>query len=250
VLAECESVADAKRRCLQLPESFRSRSGQTVKTRAAALRLVAAYERIEDAFLAEIWPKHEIVIRQARERIEAELLSKQDEVFTYVIESLAMRDPRQAIPLYLVSDAPSPGGFTHRYRGGGVCFVGVDGASGSMLHETVIHESIHALDIATDEQETALQVLRKRLREKGFGPRSQAYRDVPHTVIFVQAAETVKRLLDPQHKHYGDVSGYYENVPEATRAVRENWEAHLHGKLPLERAIGQIVDATIRLFEK
>jgi hypothetical protein len=110
--------------------------------------------------------------------------------------------------------------------------------------ETVLHECIHALDISTQSQPTALQVLRKDLQAAGLAPRSEMMRSVPHTLMFVQAGETVRRLLNPEHKHYGDVAGYYAKVPEAVAAVREPWTAYLDEKLTRDAAIKQIVEKT------
>lgn len=247
-LGDCASVAEARRACAELPESFASRSGRTVRLRDAAMQLLSAYERIEAEFLRELWPRHRVAIERARRELEAALLLREERCFAFILEHLAMEDPRRPIPVYLVAEAPYPQGFSHRYRDGGVCFVGVEQLTGSLLCEIVIHEAIHALDIATLEQPTVLQTLRKRLLEGGFAPRSEAYRDVPHTVIFVQAAETVRRLIEPSHKHYGDVEGYYAKVPLAVKVVRMNWEAHLHGKISLARVIDQMIAATIAAY--
>jgi hypothetical protein len=245
-LGECSSAAEAHDRCVELPETFRSRTGRTVELRSAALRLVAAYAPCEPAFLAEIWPRHRTRLEQAHKRIAADLLPHEAACFAYMLDCLAMQDPHRSVPVYLVAEAPDPGGFTHRYRGGGVCFVGLEQNDGTLLYEMILHEAIHALDIATEGQNTALQVLRQRLRAAGCDSRSPTYRDVPHTLMFVQAGETIRRQLDPAHRHYGDVAGYYAKVPAAAAAVRPNWEAYLHEKLPRERALEQIVQTAVR----
>jgi hypothetical protein len=153
-----------------------------------------------------------------------------------------MTDAQRVIPVYLVALAPQPGASTHRQRGGGggVCIVGIDPGREGLMIETVLHESIHALDVSTDKQETVLNLLRSALREAGHTPRSATLRDVPHTLIFVQAGETVRRLIDPAHKHYGDVAGYYAKVPEEVAAVREPWTMFLDGRLGRQEAIREI----------
>jgi hypothetical protein len=68
-------------------------------------------------------------------------------------------------------------------------------------------------------------------------------RDVPHTLMFVHAGETVRRNIDADHRHYGDVSGYYAKVPRATNAVRGPWIDYLDGKTSRDEALERIVDA-------
>ena len=246
-LAGCESAAEAKELFPQLPESFSMRDGRKLPLRDMAVRLADALAGAEPGFMSETWPGHKAKLEEARTRIAAELLPKESECFAHLLKSLAMSDPGLPIPVYLVAEAPEPGAFTHRKRGGGgVCFVGLDSASGTQLYETILHESIHALDIATDAQDTVLQIMRRKLREAGIGPTDKRFRDVPHTLMFVQAAETVRAVLDPQHKHYGDVYGYYPKVPEATQAVRPQWEAHLRGDITREQAIDRIVGEAVK----
>ena len=110
-----------------------------------------------------------------------------------------------------------------------------------MLCEMVIHESIHALDLSTLAQDTVLVALRRELTAAGRGPSTPEFRDVPHTVMFVEAGEVVRRVLDAAHKHYGDVEGYYAKVPQAVSAVREPWIAYLDKKTDREAAIRAIV---------
>ena len=150
-----------------------------------------AYARLERAFREQIWPRHRKLIEQTRTVLTEKLLPKQAACFEYVLDRLGMQDPRLTIPVYLVAEGPTPGAFTHRRRGGGgVCFVSADSGSAALWPEIVLHESIHALDLATADQDTALQCVRKGLREAKIDPKDPLARDVPHTLMFVQAGET------------------------------------------------------------
>jgi hypothetical protein len=153
-----------------------------------------------------------------------------------------MQDLHLEIPVYLVAEAPFPQAVTHRRRGGGgICFVGLSELKGLLLCETVLHEATHALDVATRDSGSVLVDLQERLRTAGFGPGTPAYRDVPHTVIFVQAGETVRRLLDSAHRHYGEVCGYYAKVPAAAEAVRAWWPPYLDGAIGHAEVVERIV---------
>jgi hypothetical protein len=65
--------------------------------------------------------------------------------------------------------------------------------------------------------------------------------DFVHTLMFVQAAGTVRRVLDPGHKDYGDVDGYYAKVPRAAAVVVPAWRDYLDGKISREAAVEKIV---------
>lgn len=243
-LVEAADVTAARKIAETLPAEFQSVTGAKLPLRDLATRLTTAYEPIEAGFIERIWPEHERKLRATRARLETDLLPHAARCLEYIERSFGMEDAQATIPIYLVAAAPSPGAFTHRRRGGGgVCFVGADERA-ELLIETVLHECVHALDLSTQSQPTALNVLRKELQAAGLPPRSEMMRSVPHTLMFVQAGETVRRLLVPGHKHYGDVAGYYAKVPEAVTAVREPWTAYLDEKLSREAAIKQIVERT------
>lgn len=251
LLAQCTSAADAVAACGNLPESFKPASGGEVQLRDGAVALATAYSAIEPAFLETVWPRHREQIEGARLGLTRDLLKKQDQCFEFITTSLAMNVSDLTVPVYLVAESPAPGGFTHRQRGGGgVCFIGVEHASGSLLDEVVLHESIHVLDLATQSQDTVLQVLRRKLVENGVPRTDSAWRDLPHTLMFVQAGETVRRLLDESHRDYGEVAGYYDKVPEAAACVRPAWRHHLEGAATAPEAIDEMVRALLARREQ
>jgi hypothetical protein len=65
--------------------------------------------------------------------------------------------------------------------------------------------------------------------------------DFVHTVMFVQAAGTVRRVLDPNHRDYGDVKGYYARVGRAAEVVVPAWRDYLDGRIDREAAVERIV---------
>lgn len=227
----------------KLPGRVHRRDGLAIKARQPARALSRVYLEMEPLFLKELWPQRREQIEAARARIEQNLLPRQAECLADICEKIAMPLAPIEIPVVLVADGPPPQGFTHQRRGGAVCFVGVAGLDDSLLYEVVLHEATHALDAAAGNAPTALMALDEKLVARGFRGYSPVRRDVPHTIFFVQAADTVRRLLNPAHEDYGDVRGYYGKIPDAVAAVRPNWNAFLRGEISRDEALERIVQA-------
>ncbi len=220
---------------------------QPVQTREKAIQLAKALMLIEKPFREKIWPQHKTAIEQAAVRVTTKLIPKERECFAYITKNLGMEDTDYTLPVYLVAESPAPGGFTN-WQGDrhGVCFVGIDNNKGSQLFETVLHESIHALDLETKGKENVLEDIRNRLKKAGVAERDPDMRNVAHTIMFIQAAETVRRFVDPTHKHYGDVAGYYAKVPVVAKIELPIWIAYLDGKISREAAISQIIEGILK----
>lgn len=242
-LWSCQNAAEAAELATRLPETFEPRGRKPIKLRAGAMALVEAYRPLEPLYLQHHWLYHRRQIEAARDQLGRMLEPRQAACLEDICRSLDAAPPRDlTIPVLLVADAPEPAAFTHRARGvGAVCIVSATDTSGTTLCETVLHECIHAVDIATAERPTVLNELRRRLAAAGLSPRDRLARDVPHTLMFVQAAATVRSLLDPQHVPYGESAGYYAKVPQAAAAVVATWQQHLAGELTREQALERIV---------
>ncbi len=226
----------------QLPESFSlPGGGKPIELRKHALELAEALAALEPAFLERIWPEHLRAIDAANATFGELLTPKESVALEFLTKSLGFTDDGQLLPVFLVFQAPAPGAITHRdEKERGVCFVGVDGLSGSLLVETLLHELTHAFDV-NDKGESVLARLRKHLEAKGISRRDRAWRDVPHTLMFVQAGETVRRVLAPAHVHYGESQGYYKKVAAVAELELPVWKAHLDGQKTLEQALEEIV---------
>ncbi len=244
-LQDCRTLGQIGEAFRALPESWAPRSGgASVALRAGAERCFAGLKQVERPFLEELWPAHEDEIAGALALIQPTFEARLPACLAYHMERLGMKDPELEIPVYLVAEAPFPGAVTHRGREGrGVCFVAVKGVEKTQLYETVLHEATHALDLAT-EGASVLEDLRARLRAAGLTPSDRELRDVPHTLMFVQAAESIRRTVDPAHRDYGEVSGYYGRIGPSAELVRGFWRDHLDGKLTREQALEGIVVST------
>lgn len=217
---------------------------QEVESPALRDVFVDAAQEMEQAFpvfLKTVWPEHERAILAARERIEKDFRPVEAKAFRYMLDSLDMVDPAAEIPVYLVARGPWPEAFTRRtYGGGTVVFVGVlrEQHQGTLLYEILLHEATHALDMTARESPHALMRLRDLLRERGVEDRS-LLRTVPHNLMFIQAGETIRRFVDPEHVDYGVVSEYYDRAEHAW-TEREIWHRYLAGETTLDGALAEI----------
>lgn len=237
----CRKASDLEAAFTRLPETFVASTGDTLHVLPQSLALAKTLEAAEPWFLETVWPEHARTLAAATDTLQELLLPREDACFHSVTAALAMGHPVVVIPVYLVAQAPPPGGVTLRGPTGAVSMVGVDGITGFDLVEVVLHEAIHALDVATAQEPTVLQRLRQSLQEGGVPRTDPRYRDIPHAVIFLQAAATVREVLDPEHRDYGETHGAYDRMKKTLAVVRPLWEARLEGSVPVEVAIRRIV---------
>jgi hypothetical protein len=174
------------------------------------------------------------------ERVRRVLGPIEDQCINHIHECLELAQVNHQLPVILVGSMAFPGAFTAWSDiTGAICFVGVDGLDGTALIETVLHEATHGFEvISPGRRDSILAKLGQRVREAL--PDDRAILDVPHSLIFVQAAETVRRLVDPEHVHYGVTHTYYDRVP-TSRPVLEHWVRHLDGEIDTESAVQAIV---------
>jgi hypothetical protein len=112
-----------------------------------------------------------------------------------------------------------------------------------------MHEAIHALDLENAGDGNVLEALRSRLKKAGMGENDVAVVQGAHLLVFIQAGETVRRLIDPSHRHYGDVRGVYQYaaLQPLANIARPVWVDYLDNKIAREEAINKIVDGFLKV---
>lgn len=245
LLGACATAKDVRTAFAGASETLELRSGKKVELRKGAVRLAEALEPSEAAYLEKIWPAHQSEIRRAESEIATGFQPKAAQCLDYVAKHLSLTVPEDALAVGLVCEAPAPGAVTQRDdHDRGISFVAVHGVAGTQLFETILHETMHTLDLAT-KSGSVLDDLRARLEKAGITRQDREWRDVPHTMMFVQAGETIRRLVDPKHEHYGVVAGYYPKVKMVADIERPIWIEYLDGKLKREEATEKIVAAIV-----
>lgn len=248
-LGDCRSVREIQERLAELPESWArplpGGSTREVPLRALATRLARSLAAVEEHWLEQVWPAHEERLAARREQLEAQLGGERGgALYRELCTRMRMQARELCVPVVLVSRAPWPGAVTFRdAQGAGICIVGIEGLSESLLAEVVVHESIHALDLATADQETLLMALRRALEKAGLDPRGRRVQDSAHALFFVFAEELVRRRLDPEHVAYGEREGVYARLDAPVEATRALVRELLDGALATDDFLAALVEA-------
>ncbi len=227
----------------ELPEPY-NRRGREISIRAPALRLATALQGLLPGFLENEWPERRAALEARVAYLDAEFMPRHREALAYMMESLAILDPGITVPVFLVTATNPPGAMTYFLHGGApatVIDVEVGGAA-DLLLETVLHESCHALDMASRDSASAFAVLRGLLEDRDLTRADDAFHTIPHTLMFVQAEETMRRLFNPDHRAYGDVTDLYERTGVTADVEREVWSRFLDGEQAREAALREIVE--------
>lgn len=236
MIAEAESLDELREQAPSLPDD-----ADGVPLREVVGAGVRALELAGPLYWENAAEPRRSAIRHAIARLERILEPVEDACLEFLASGLGLARPDVEIPVFLVVDAPRPGAFTSRSRRtGAACFVSISEHPGTDLVEMVLHEAGHAL---TAFGELPAGSPLHRLEEAVLGAgiaRPDPRAELAHALLFVHAAETVRRLIDPLHTHYGDAHGYYAKVP-VSAVVRRHWTAHLDGDLTPGAAVDAIV---------
>jgi len=239
-LPGCETAADVRAAFEGAPASVTVRGGASVELRAPALAIADALVAAEEA-LAPLSKEHRARVAVVRKSWQEGVGAREGELIAYHLASLGMSDPGLVLPVFLVADAPWPGAVTVRdAEGRGVSFVGANAATGSALLEVILHEVTHSLDLAAGER-SALGELRTKLAKAGLDPRDRRLFDLPHGLMFVQSAASIRHVVAPDHRDYGESEDVYLRLGPSAEALRGLWTDHLEGKLGREEALDGIV---------
>lgn len=212
----------------ELPEK-KEVGGHTVLLRAAAVRLARAMVEIEATYRKGPYRVHSDAIAVAANDLAARLVPHEAAILRAIEADMALPGGARPIIVTLVSDAPYPGIFAADARGRVMaCFVRVRGLDGSALVETVLHESLHALDEMTVRESTAMNALRAALAKRGIDEANSNAEMAINTVTFAEAASLVRRFVDPKHRPLGE-SGFYTLYPPAPEIVQA-WSRHVEGE--------------------
>lgn len=213
----------------QLPER-KDVGGRMVSFRAGAVRLARAMSAAEGPFKRGPYREHAAAIALAAKDLGTHLVPHEAAIMHAIEADMGLPDGARPVVITLVDDAPFPGIFAADARGRTMAsFVRVRGLEGSVLVETVLSESLHALDEMTVREPTALNALRKALARRGVDDSDSNAEMAITTVTSAEAASLVRRFVDPAHRALGE-SGFYTLYPPAP-AIVDAWSRHVdHGE--------------------
>jgi hypothetical protein len=227
----------------ELPEPY-ERRGREISIRDDAVRLATVIQELTPDFTRVLWPARKAELDRRIAYLQTDFMPEHQEALVFMMQSLAIPDPEMTVPVFLVNATNPPGAMTYYLRGGApVCVIDVNvGGVGDLLLETILHESCHTLDLASRDTGSAFATLRALLKERGLSRNDEAYNTVPHTLMFVQAEETMRRLFNPDHLAYGEATDLYERTGVTAVVEREIWPRYLDGELSRDEALRTIVE--------
>lgn len=221
--------------------------GREVSVRDDAVALAKALEELVPGFTQTLWTERRKTLEAEIERLGTSFLPDHRRALAYMLQSLGIDDPGIEVPVFLATEIHPPGASTyHLADGEPACVISLAALQGpGLLEETILHESTHALDIASQGKGSAFETLRDLLAERGVERRDRRYQDVPHVLMFVQAEATMRRIYDPDHVGYAEAAGVYPRFGEAAEVERRIWPRYLDGHLGRDEALRQIVDELV-----
>jgi hypothetical protein len=245
-LLDKPSASELLQRFEELPEPMQ-RAGREVSVRDDAIALARALAEHLPVFTETLWPTRRQQLETVVERLRSSFVPEHQRALAFMMRSLRIADPTIEVPVFLVTECHPPGASTY-YLGDGepASVLGLSSLEGKgLLEETILHEATHALDIASQGQGSVFETLREQLLERGVARRDVLFQDIPHTLMFVQAEETMRRIYDPQHLGYGNATDLYERLGNTAQVERRIWPLVLDGQIETDAALRQIVDALV-----
>lgn len=239
-LGSATGASDLLRAYASLPVT-REVGGKVVALRALATRLARTMEATEMAYRRGPYRAHAVEIAAAAKELQGRLLPKEEAIMAAITADMALPNLDRPIVLTLVGDAPYPGIFAADARGRTMAsFVRVRGLDGGALFETVLHESLHAIDEFTVREPTGMNMLRSALGRRGIDESDPNLEMAVNTLTAAEAASLVRRFADPGHRPLGE-SGFYALFPPAP-AIVAAWDRHLAGE-PIDTTADAIARA-------
>ena len=239
-LTQCQTASMLGAWTDKIPERFRLRSGMVVTPRETLSPYTEALVEAEPAYMQSTWPVHREPLLEAKKKLDNVFNEQGAELLEFITDKLDIETDHRPLRIYLTPATPLEGGSTCSARGVGVVsFVNISGASEAKMIEVVLHEAIHALDLRSQGKPTVLNLIRKKLIQSGIQPNNSLFRDLPHAVVFVQAAETVLRYLHPEPHEFQQDPSFFNLSPEIVKTVPLKWKAYLDGSMSRE----EIIDA-------
>jgi len=238
-LTGCNNSAEAIEAFSQLPEAVR---GGKIPVREGALRLARALSTLEQPFLKTMWPQRKAALEKSVAQVDKLLEPKVEPSLTFIAKHLRLGEiPPAPFDFYLVTETPDPGSITYFLLGGRkISIVGLTANSDQQaLFTTMLFEATHVLRYITTKG-NVLTELADRSQKAGI--KEETSQNMLNTLIFVQAAETVRRITSKTTKPQSAT-----RFPNATIVI-PIWANYLDGKLTSEEEVlAQIVDGFRKL---
>lgn len=200
-----------------------------------------------DEFITSLWPTMKAALDAATTRVRKDLAHREQQCLRFICDSLHLESNTRAHAVYLVETAPRPGAYSGQGPSDShLSVAAVRAHPERLLTEVVLHEVVHQIEGAPaglGKVDSVMRRLRGALLELEGHADREILRELPHMLVFVQAAEAVRRFIDPDHVDYGLRGNYYLRLGPTGAVVRDQWLSVLRGECSDEAALGGMVAA-------
>ncbi len=185
-----------------------------------------------------VFARHKVRLDSAIEFLENKFMPHEDLLYEQLALSLNY-EFRPPMPVYLVGAGTMKGAFTSEPS---LTVINVAELQDMDVAELVLHEVVHgAENLNQTRPQSALAVLNAELKARNKGER---FPSAWHALIFWNAGELTKRLLDKSHTQYGDRYGVYQRAFARERELYSRyWNAYLDGKMTMREALVEVANA-------
>ena len=217
------------------PEDLFQKIQQTLEEIARAisdnlLHAMPVYE-------SRVFPAHKPRLDSALDFLEKTFLPREQLLYRELARSLsyAFKPP---MPVYLTGSGTTRGAFTSEPS---LTVINVSDLNDMDVAELVLHEVVHgAENLNQSRSQSALAILNAELKARD---KSASFPSAWHALIFWNAGELTRRLLDPNHTQYGDRYGVYKRDFARERELYSRyWNAWLDGKMSLREALADVAE--------
>jgi len=213
--------------------------GGELDASAAVKAIQKALDESRSEFEAKLWPEGQKEVEACIDSFERIPEAHRDSALRFILQTAGIATPPKRIDIRLVPRMAGPEGMTVRTSTGLLVVIGLGKFRGSDFAEVVLHEATHVFDTAagSDSLFGKLRVALKAGNRSAF-----ELEEVPHTVMFILAAEAVRRFIDPAHKDVGASFGIYSRGLEPIRRVEQPILMELAAnRITADDAVRQIV---------
>lgn len=229
---------------MRIPAYLRAEGTNRKKIATQALELARTLDALAPKWSEEVWPARRAALEESRARLAEALDSSTLAAAGDQIDSwLDLPRPKGVpTPVVLVTGMQSPGGMTLALRGERfLCVVASGGCTTPQLAEATLHEMLHLFERQPLYPPPVFVSVSNQLDAARTKPaRAQ---QVVHTLYYLCAGELVRRLVDPEHRDHGEVSGYYESVSDVVAVEQPLWRAFSRGEIIRPDFVAGIVQA-------